>query len=227
MSAVQEALLVNAVVLVLVLQADLGSHRAITWRRILRPIVLACIIVPLFLRNVAGRGTGLALEIDGVGAGTALGLAAAMFTDVYRSPRTGRPVTRAGAGYAAVWIAVIGARSAFSYGSAHWFSAQVGAWLSRNELTVDGLTDAIVLMAVAMLVTRTLSIELRAKPLRRSAAVATAGPARIRRFPTGDLGSAGRTDRARPGLRTSADAAMSYDRECRRADLPLSRREPG
>ena len=118
MSAVEEALLINAIVLIAVLQADLGPHRTITLWRILRPILLMCVIVPIYLMSPARHGIGLTLELAATAIGIVLGLAVSMLMTVYRSPRTGRPVSRAGVAYAAVWIVVIGARSAFSYGAA-------------------------------------------------------------------------------------------------------------
>ena len=84
---------------------------------------------------------------------------------VYRSPRTGKPVSRAGFAYAALWIVVIGARAAFSYGSVHWFGPQLGNWLASNAVTVDALTDALLLMALAMTLPRTLGLVGRAARL--------------------------------------------------------------
>ncbi len=73
--------------------------------------------MPLFLEAVATHGTGLALEFGGGVAGLLLGLAAAGLMSVRRQPDTGHVVTRAGAAYAALWITVIAARSAFSVGA--------------------------------------------------------------------------------------------------------------
>jgi hypothetical protein len=171
MSVVGQALLINAIVLVAVLEADVGPHRKITRLRVLRPIALAGAIIPIYLKSFASHGTGLTLEIAGAAAGVVLGLAASMLMSVYRSRRTERPVSRAGLGYAGLWIVVIGARSAFSYGSHHWFTSQLGTWMTQHQVTADALTDALILMAVGMLLTRTLSIAARANAL-----PATVGP---------------------------------------------------
>ena len=81
---------------------------------------------------------------------------------VYRSPKTGRPVSRAGFGYAILWITIIGARSAFSYGSAHWFGPQLGTWMAAHHVVSGAITDTLLLMAVGMLLTRTLGLAVRA-----------------------------------------------------------------
>jgi hypothetical protein len=72
-------------------------------------------------------------------------------------------VSRAGTGYAALWTVVIGARAAFSYGSNHWFSSQLGHWMVRNTVTANAITDALIFMAIAMLLTRTIALASRAK----------------------------------------------------------------
>jgi Kef-type K+ transport system membrane component KefB len=84
---------------------------------------------------------------------------------VYRSPKTGRPVSRAGFGYAILWIIVIGARSAFSYGSAHWFGPQLGTWMAAHHVGSGAITDTLLLMAVGMLLTRTIGLAARAHAL--------------------------------------------------------------
>jgi hypothetical protein len=161
----QQALIINAIVLFAVLEADLGSHRKVTKFRILRPLVMAGAIVPLYLTGLQTTGTGLVLELALATAGVALGLTAIALMTVYRSPKTGNPVTGSGFGYATLWVLVIGARSAFSYGSVHWFGPQLGHWMARHAVTSGALTDALIFMAVGMLVTRTVGILVGARGL--------------------------------------------------------------
>ena len=53
----------------------------------------------------------------------------------------------------------------FSYGCVHWFPTQLVHFAEAHELTVAGLTDALVFMAIAMLVARTLGLAARAARL--------------------------------------------------------------
>src|ERR1022692_1177702 len=100
------ALIVNGLVLFAVLESDLGPTRKLSRFRMLRPLLMSASIVPMFLEAIATHGTGLALEITGGVAGVLLGLTAASLISIRRQPQTGRLVTRAGAAYAALWIAV-------------------------------------------------------------------------------------------------------------------------
>ena len=108
------------------------------------------------------HGNGLTLEIALGAAGIVLGLVATSLMTVYRSPRTGKPVSRVGAGYAALWTLVIGARAAFSYGSNHWFSSELGHWMVRNAVSANAITDALIFMAIAMMLTRAVAMASRA-----------------------------------------------------------------
>ena len=171
MSTLDQAMLINALVLVAVLEADLGPHRKIGPFRILRPLVMSASIVPLFAKALATHGDGLGVELLAGLAGVLGGLAALGLTHVYVSPRTDRPVSRAGFGYATLWITVIGARAAFSYGSQHWFSSQLGHWMLQHQVTVDAITDSLLIMAVAMTLTRTLGLAARATTVRRAQAL--------------------------------------------------------
>jgi hypothetical protein len=146
--------LINLGVLFAVLQADLGA-RKVTLHRLLRPALLAGIIVPLFVKNITTSGNGLTLEIVCAAGGLLLGLLAASLMKVRRDLATGGVVSRAGAPYAALWITVAGARIAFTYGSEHLFRDQLGRWMTTNQISADALTDALIFMAIAMLVART------------------------------------------------------------------------
>jgi hypothetical protein len=165
MSVLIDAEIVNAVVLAAVLEADLGSHRTISRFRILRPLILAVAIVPFFLEKVATHGGGLGVELAGVAAGLVGGVLAVLLMRVYRSAKTGRPVSSAKWGYALLWIVVIGARAVFSYGAHHWFSPQLGSWLATNSIPAAAITDGLIFMAVVMLLTRTAALAARARHL--------------------------------------------------------------
>jgi hypothetical protein len=171
----QSALIVDAVVLAAVLQADLGQHRKIDRSRLVRPMVIAAGIVPLFVEAVVTHGNGLVLEVALAGAGIVLGLVATWLMTVYRSADTHLPVSGAGRAYAALWIAVIGARAAFTYGSSNWFGPQLDHWMIRSTVTGPALTDGLVFMAVAMIVTRTVAMSVRARHLPTPMVSGTAG----------------------------------------------------
>jgi hypothetical protein len=162
MSTLTQALIVNAAVLVSVLATDLGPARRVGRMRILRPLIVAAVIIPLFIKSPATHGDALALELAGIAAGILLGIAAAALIRVRRSPDTGKIVSSAGAGYTALWTTVAAARTAFSYGCIHWFPTQLVHWGIAHQVTVNALTDALVFMAIAMLVTRTLGLATRA-----------------------------------------------------------------
>jgi hypothetical protein len=62
-----------------------------------------------------------------------------------------------------IWIAAVGSRLAFIYGSEHVFSASLGSWMGAHHVTTAALTNGLVLMALAMTVARTLSLIARAR----------------------------------------------------------------
>ena len=96
MSGLTDAMIINGAVLAVVLEADLGPHRKIGWFRIARPLVTAAVLVPLYFAGFSTHGTGLVLELAATAAGLLLGVAVSALMRVYRSPRTGKPVSRAG-----------------------------------------------------------------------------------------------------------------------------------
>jgi membrane protease YdiL (CAAX protease family) len=171
-SELTEAMIVNGIVLATVLATDLGPARKIGPMRLLRPVIAAAVIIPLFIQSPVTHGTGLTVEIAGTVAGVLVGLAAAALMGVYRSPETGRPVSRAGAPYAILWTVVVAARAAFSYGSVHWFQHPVVSWAIANQVSVAAITDGLIFMAVAMVLVRTLGLGVRASRLPAPAALA-------------------------------------------------------
>ena len=117
MSPLTEAMIINGAVLIAVLEGDLGPHRKIGKLRILRPLITVAVIIPLFIDSPVTHGNGLLVELAGVAAGLLCGAVVAALMRVYRSPKTGQPVSAAGFPYALAWIVVVGARAAFSFGA--------------------------------------------------------------------------------------------------------------
>jgi hypothetical protein len=73
-----------------------------------------------------------------VAAGRSGGLIALALVSVYRSGKTGQPVSFAKWGYALLWAAVIGARRIFSYGADHWVQQLAGRLAGRQPHPVCG-----------------------------------------------------------------------------------------
>jgi hypothetical protein len=169
-SELTEAMIVNGIVLATVLATDLGPARRIGMMRVLRPIIAAAVIIPLFISRPVGHGTALAIELAGAAAGVLAGLTVAALMHVYRSPVTGAPVSRAGTGYATLWVVIIGARAAFSYGAAHWFNRPLVNWAIANDVSAAAITDALIFMAVLMVIVRTAVLAIRAARLPQPAA---------------------------------------------------------
>jgi len=154
------ALILTAAILIGVFVSDLG-RRAVTNRRLLRPLMIAGAAGAIYLTAFATGGSGLALELAGAGAGVLLGVLAAAFMRVEYDPQTGKTLSQAGGGYALLWVATAAARLAFIYGSQHWFSGSLDSWMLAHHVTADALTDALILTALAMTSTRTLSLFVR------------------------------------------------------------------
>jgi hypothetical protein len=152
--------IVNLVVLVAVYEADLG-HRKITLFRLIRPLLLAAGVVAFFYKPVDTSGNGLAFELLLIVIGIGFGVAAGSLFRVYREK--GSAWSQAGIAYAALWAAVIGARLVFVYATYH--SQALDNWLGTQHLTSDTITDALLGMAVAMVLARTASLRIHAHRL--------------------------------------------------------------
>jgi hypothetical protein len=148
-----------------VLATDLGPARKIGRGRMLRPVIAAAVIIPLFLWSPVTRGNGLLVELAGIAVGGLAGVAAVALMRVYRSPGTGKPVSRAGWPYAVFWTVIIGARAAFSWGIAHWFTASIVTWCITHQVSEAAITDGLIFMAIMMILVRTAVIGVRASQL--------------------------------------------------------------
>lgn len=158
--------LLNAIFFAVLLEADLG-RRKIGWFRVLRPLIAVVGIVPFYLTGVPTGGNNLAFQGVAVGIGALIGVGAHLFLSVDfaqvkgRPEGPGQPVSRAGVGYAAYWTVVFAARMLFVYGLQHWFPTSFGQFMFTEQISVAGLTDALIFMAIAMAVSRSVLLAVR------------------------------------------------------------------
>jgi hypothetical protein len=163
-------MVINGAVLFATLEADLGPHRKLGWLRLLRTPLVVAVIIPLFIDKPVTHGNGLLVELAGIGAGLLCGVLVSVLMRVYRSPRTGKPVSAAGLPYALAWILIVGARAAFSVGATNWFPAQLAQWTVAHQVSAAAITDGLIFMAITMVLIRTGSLAARAARLRSAPA---------------------------------------------------------
>lgn len=165
MSPLTDAMIINGAVLFATLESDLGPHRKIGLARILRAPLVVAAVIPLFLDRPVTHGNGLLVELAGIAAGLLCGLVVTTLMRVYRSPRTGKPVSAAGLPYAIVWTLIVAARAVFSIGATHWFPAQLAQWGATHQVTGAAITDGLIFMAITMVLVRTAGLAARATRL--------------------------------------------------------------
>jgi hypothetical protein len=184
-------LILQLALLGVVLESDLGRKK-VGWFRVLRPVIAVVLIVPFFFTSLPTGRNDLLLQGAGALAGLLLGLAcmSPWFVKIgydpawrsrlfrHRAPR-GRVVTRAGFGYAGIWITFTAARLWFAYGSQHEFPVQLGHFLTAHQLSAGALTNAFIFMSIGMDLFRSVLLAARAQRVRRDHAGELGRPAPV------------------------------------------------
>ena len=122
------------------------------------------------------RGAPVVLELAGVLAGAAMGAVGGLATRLRRGA-DGRALGRAGALAAGMWVAGVGARMAFAFAATHGAGPAIGRFSIAHHITgSDAWVAALVMMALADVLTRLAVVWLRGG---RLAAAPAAAPALI------------------------------------------------
>lgn len=165
---------INAI-LVLMVVRQIREHQ-LDLRALVVPVLAVGAAAVLFLHAVPGGGNDIALELLGVSAGAAMGAVGGLATRLRRGA-DGRPLGRAGALAASMWIGGVGARMAFAFAAAHGAGPAIARFSITHHITGSAAwVAALVMMALADVLTRLVVVHLRG---RRLAAGAAAAPALV------------------------------------------------
>ncbi len=162
---------INAI-LVLMVVRQIREH-SLDLRALAVPVLAVGAAAVFFLHSVPVAGNDIALELLGVSAGAAMGAVGGLATRLRRSA-DGRPTGRAGALAASMWVAGVGARMAFAFAATHGASPAIGRFSVAHHITGSAAwVAALVMIALADVLTRLVVVYLRGRRLAADPAAAS------------------------------------------------------
>ena len=164
--------LVNGALVALVVLQMRG--RRLSRRGLLLPLALVAWAASSYLHGIPTGSSDRVLVVIGVAAGLVLGTGAAQLTRITPG-RDGIPIARATIGAAALWVLGIGTRMGFFFYVQHGGAATVGRFSTAHHITQAGWVAGLVLMALVEVVSRTLVLWLRSRPLAPARPAVTVG----------------------------------------------------
>lgn len=146
---------------VLILATQLGRH-TLSLRRLVMPLLIVGGVAFSEVKSIPTIGGDLDFEMACAIAGVACGILAASLVTIERDGASGKIVTRAGLGYATVWVLVLGGRLAFGWAATHGWRDAVAQFSIARAITGEAAwTAAFILMAMAMVAARTIVLTVR------------------------------------------------------------------
>jgi hypothetical protein len=169
--------LINALLVLLVVR-QIREHQ-LDARALAVPALAVGAAALMFLRSVPAGGSDIALDLLCVSAGAAMGAIGGLATRL-RPGADGRPLGRAGALAAGMWIAGVGARMVFYFAATHGAGPAIASFSVAHHITGPAAwTAALVMMALADVLTRLVVVYLRGRRLTARTAPVTADTALV------------------------------------------------
>jgi len=175
---------INAILVLMVIR-QIREH-PLDLRSLAAPVLAAAAAAVLFLHSVPAGGNDLALELACVAGGAVMGAIGGLATRL-RLGADGRPLGRAGALAASMWVGGVGARLAFAVAAGNGAGPAIARFSIAHHITGSAAwVAALVMMALADVLTRLVVIYLRGRRLAGGpAACTTAVPVGTRPIPAG------------------------------------------
>ena len=167
--------LINALLVLLVVR-QIREHQ-LDLRALAVPVLAVAAAAVMFLHAVPCGGSDVALDLAGVLAGAAMGAVGGLATRL-RLGTDGRPLGRAGTLAAGMWIAGVGARMVFYFAATHGAGPAIAAFSISHHITGPAAwTAALVMMALADVLTRLAVVWIRGRRLTATGTPVIAAPA--------------------------------------------------
>jgi len=161
---------INALLVLMVIR-QIREH-PLDLRSLALPVLAVGVAAVLFLHSVPLGGNDIALELACVLAGALMG-AIGGFATYLRRGADGRPMGRAGWLAAGMWVGGVGARLAFAVAAGNGAGPAIARFSVANHITGPAAwVAALIMMALADVLTRLVIIYLRGRRLAASAPIA-------------------------------------------------------
>jgi hypothetical protein len=158
---------INAILVLMVIR-QIREH-PLDLRSLSIPVLAVGVAAVLFLHSVPLGGSDIALEAACVLAGALMGAIGGLATHL-RSGADGRPLGRAGLLAAGMWVGGVGARLAFAIAANNGAGPAIARFSIANHITGSAAwVAALIMMALADVLTRLVIIYLRGRRLSASA----------------------------------------------------------
>ena len=155
--------LINALLILLVVR-QIREHQ-LDLRALAIPVLAVAAAAVMFLHSVPGGGSDIALDLLCMSAGAAMGAIGGLATRL-RLGADDRPLGRAGALAAGMSIAGVGARMVFYFAATHGAGPAIARFSIAHQITGPAAwTAALVMMALADVLTRLAVVYLRGRRL--------------------------------------------------------------
>jgi hypothetical protein len=162
---------INAILVLMVIR-QIREH-PLDLRSLAGPVLAVGTAAALFLHSVPTGGNDVLLEGACVAAGAAMGALAGLTTHVRRD-RAGRALGRAGWLAAGLWITAVGARMAFAIAASNGAGPAIARFSVAHQITGSAAwVAALIMMALADVLTRLIVIYVRGRRLAAAGAPAS------------------------------------------------------
>jgi hypothetical protein len=158
---------INAILILMVVR-QIREH-PLDLRSLALPVLAVGVAAVLFLHSVPLGGSDAVLELACVLAGATMGAVGGLATHLRRGP-DGRPMGRAGVLAASMWVGGVGARLAFAVAASNGAGPAIARFSMASHITGSAAwIAALIMMAMADVLTRLVLIYLRGRRLTASA----------------------------------------------------------